>query len=683
MAKPRIYETMGGLIWLSCFLLCGGESISGDRLEKGIPSVEIRLTWIQQGVGSESMSSTSRNQHGATKALLSAIDVPDGEPIVVLDGADDCHPIEFLSWDTEGGSRARMNLLRSPIIFQIRVDGSWHEACGNDCGLTFTATQEDARVIVRLEVNGRGIDRVRVIVPFNPRSAATTFIPSGWRGPNEMFLPGIISAPDFGQMLLSTDDVERVHASLFGCRADEHTIDLYLEWQVEKPNTSATLSLEPAHLDAPDGMHDDALWQAVRRGWFNMLQPSSLWEARGGTRWTAPGLLSNNVISDPVSCVLYMIADHVLLHPTLAPGIDATVPLRHTLDWWLDNGISPNGEMKSWRVVHGMLDANAAPIIAAWDYIEASNDLNWASKRIGVLEFLADYLIKRDLDGNGLVESVYSGNYGTQIDRLGASAFDTINSGHEDGYLNALTYRAWRCLADVERKLGRDEPGERYARYANRLRSAYRDRFYNHETGWLAWWISKDGQLHDLCSPIVTSIATVYGLVEPESARNMLLNLWDKIASVGFTRFDLGIPLTLEPVSKGDYSQSRDGGGTGKFGRPSKEDGSDGFQQYLNGGCCVSDAYHFMTALYIVGESEKADRILSAMLKRQEEGVFENGGGFQNGVIDKVPLGAEFFDWNGNTTGYEGHLVYSFSFLQTVLLREEEVREKVLRPLYE
>ena len=79
----------------------------------------------------------------------------------------------------------------------------------------------------------------------------------------------------------------------------------------------------------------------------------------------------------------------------------------------------------------------------------------------------------------------------------------------------------------------------------------------------------------------------------------------------------------------------------------------------------MSDAVYFMTALYMVGEAEKADRILRAMLERQEKGVFPNGGGFQDGVINAHPQGAEFYTWDGTTCGYEGHLTYSYSFLQT------------------
>jgi hypothetical protein len=65
------------------------------------------------------------------------------------------------------------------------------------------------------------------------------------------------------------------------------------------------------------------------------------------------------------------------------------------------------------------------------------------------------------------------------------------------------------------------------------------------------------------------------------------------------------------------------------------------------------------------------------MLQRQHTGVFPHGGGFQNGVINRMPEGAEFFDWSGNTCGYEGHLVYSWMFLQALLLREPQYRDRL------
>jgi hypothetical protein len=69
------------------------------------------------------------------------------------------------------------------------------------------------------------------------------------------------------------------------------------------------------------------------------------------------------------------------------------------------------------------------------------------------------------------------------------------------------------------------------------------------------------------------------------------------------------------------------------------------------------------------------------MVDRQQKGVFPNGGGFQNGVINAWPHGAEFYTWDGTTCGYEGHLTYSYAFLQAILLREPQLRAKLYRPM--
>jgi hypothetical protein len=96
----------------------------------------------------------------------------------------------------------------------------------------------------------------------------------------------------------------------------------------------------------------------------------------------------------------------------------------------------------------------------------------------------------------------------------------------------------------------------------------------------------------------------------------------------------------------------------------------------------VSNTSYLLNALYIAGMDEQAARILDAMLKRQQEGVFPNGGGFQNGFVDRMGKGAEVFDWDGNPAGYEGHLVYCWAFLHSMLLREPALRERVYEGLF-
>jgi hypothetical protein len=521
-----------------------------------------------------------------------------------------------------------------------------------------------------------GVEGIELGFPFEPRVAATTVLPSAWDDEGNLHLPAIVSAPDFGQVLLTATPQANLKGRLIGSRAN-HTVDLTLELPAPRSGKAIALSLKPLRLPAPSGLKDKSLWPAVRRGWFNAFQPSAQWGDQGN-RFSAPaGILANNVVSDPVSCLMHWWADQALLTPQFSSEIRVPELVRRTVDWWLDKRTKPTGEVFAYWDHADMLDANASPLIAAWDYVEASGDRRWLARRIERLEFIAEYLVKRDVDNDGLVESTHSGNYGTLIEPMRAgSAYDTINAGHKDAYCNALIYRAWRCLADLEKQLKRHEQQARYAHRAEQLKAAYGKTFFNPKTGWLVWWKSEDGELHDLSSPLITSLAICYDLVEPQHGREMLNLLWTKIEAVGFKRFDLGVPITLTPVRRGDYLMGISGCGV-----PQREDGSDTFGQYLNGGCLVSDAVYFITALHMVGEHAKGDRVLHAMVERQARGVFPNGGGFQNGVVNEYPRGAEFYTWDGQTCGYEGHLTYSYAFLQAVLLREPALRARVLRPL--
>ncbi|MBP8131778.1 MAG: hypothetical protein KA184_19540 [Candidatus Hydrogenedentes bacterium] len=623
---------------------------------------------------------------GAPDANVSA------EPVLRIETGPDA-TIPFLSWDTEGGDRARNNLLRSPVCVQALIAGEWRRegaaerevspagvvVCrvqyGNTSRLTWQTTRTGAAMDFVFQ--GEGIDRVRLVFPFNARMAGTTVFPASWETDGSLRLPAVICAPDFGQVCVSGSRDAAIAGQLTGSRK-EHTVD----FTIEMP-PACTLQFAPAFLPMPEGFADEDLWRAVRRGWFNIWQPSARWGEQGRPFSAPPGILSNNVISDPVSCLIHLYADQAFFTPDAAPGISIAAHVRRTVEYWVNEKMRPSGEVVAYWDYGDMLDANASPLIAAWDYVESTGDVSWLARHIERLERVADYLAGHDVDADGLVECTHSGNYGSLFDPdRSASAWDTINAGHKDAYSNALTYRAWRCLADLEARAGRREPCTRYTRLADRLKERFFPTLFDPATGWIAWWKSEDGELHNLACPMVNALAIEYGLVEPAVAKEILLRLWAKMEDAGFNRFDLGVPLTLVPVRRGDYLQPRPGRPASTIcGAPEREDGTDTFGKYLNGGCCVSDAVHFMTALYMAGEQEKGDIILNAMLERQRRGVFPNGGSFQNGIVDAYPQGAEFFDWQGNTCGYEGHLTYSFSFLQAVLLRESAFRARLLRPL--
>ncbi len=125
----------------------------------------------------------------------------------------------------------------------------------------------------------------------------------------------------------------------------------------------------------------------------------------------------------------------------------------------------------------------------------------------------------------------------------------------------------------------------------------------------------------------------------------------------------------LVPVRRSDYLQPD------AIGIPKREDGTDTFGWYMNGGITAGQVLHFLAAHYVLGEGERADAVLRAMLERQARGEF------QNGVRDAGGEGIDWTSWDGKPTGYEGYLADSFRFLQAVLLREPGFRARLYRPL--
>ncbi|HJY91977.1 MAG TPA: hypothetical protein VJ255_16960, partial [Candidatus Acidoferrum sp.] len=124
----------------------------------------------------------------------------------------------------------------------------------------------------------------------------------------------------------------------------------------------------------------------------------------------------------------------------------------------------------------------------------------------------------------------------------------------------------------------------------------------------------------------------------------------------GYSHFEYGLPGNLVPVRRQDYAHHilSSGGGV-------KEDGSDGFQIYQNGGATAAFAYFTLQALYQLGRHEEADALLFPLLRGFEDGLFQGFGA--NG---------KSFDWrawDGTPHGYEGLLVDGYLALLAVLSR--------------
>ena len=565
-------------------------------------------------------------------------------PVVRIDHAPTADVVTHLGWDTEGGTRAEQNLLRTPITGARAV-------ASPDGGFVLKSTGGELHLA------------------FDPRVTSTCIIPAQWHADGTFLLPAIVNAPDFGPMSVTQIEGPPLRGRFEGNRK-EKIADVVL--QASGPTT---LQFRPLLLPAPAGLTDARYWPLARRGWLNAIQPTSRWGEQNRPFSAPPGMLGNNVISDPASCSLWFYADQAFFIPEPFPGVNLMPLVRRTIEYWIDTKMikdasgAETGELICYWAYAHFIDANAGPLIAAWDYVEATGDRDWLNRKIGRLEKVADFLISRDVDGDGLIEATQSGNFYTlKQPNRSCAWWDAVNCGHKDAYTNALCYRTFRCLADLENQLGRTTQAARYSAAAYRLKAAFFPALYNEKTGLLGWWRSEDGTLHDYAAPTICALAIDYGLVPTDAARAMLDRLWQKMEEVQFTRLDLGLPTNLVPFHPGAYLQPA-------FGGPKQLDGRDTFGIYMNGGISAGHSLHFIAAHYQVGDTARGDRVLEAMLPRQFRGEF------QNGVQDEAMKGIDWTTWDGKPSGYEGYLADSFRFLQAVLMREPALRQKLLRPV--
>jgi hypothetical protein len=417
----------------------------------------------------------------------------------------------------------------------------------------------------------------------------------------------------------------------------------------DRPRIEYTLDVVAIYPPAP-GIADDPRYDGYRRNFLNILQLNP--QLR---------VLANHAASDPCAFTLYEYSMVAVKAPPLADGLSALDILRQSLDRYASGmnayGMPFYGGDK--KVPYYYLDTFPSLVMATSDYVTASRDTAWLEKNYMAVKRWADKMIEFDKDGDGFMEYPLSGNSGSwpfEIKTRPSNWWDDIGFAHKDAYANALAYRAFVGMAEMSRMAGRASDAALYDRRARMLKDAYYKTFYNPATGVLAGWKSADGQLHDYYFLFVNGMAVTYGIVTPEQGAQIWDKLLAKMKEVGYSRFDLGLPGNLIPVRRADYAHlvKRSGG-------PDKEDGSDGFQIYQNGGASANFEYFTIEALRQLGRNAEADAMLYPVLQAFENGAFQGRG--PNGLT------YDWRDWDGGPRGYEGFLVDNYLTLLAAMPR--------------
>jgi len=451
-------------------------------------------------------------------------------------------------------------------------------------------------------------------------------------------MPGVIEFPlllnfaDHGAMTVrASSSGTRHQAPVWRFAGDRGGRTIELRLPNPAPGTSTELDMRLTQIYPEKAIVDkDPKLAGLKRGWLNIF----------GFRPDLP-CLSNNVVSDQVKFCMYEYADQALYTPPLVDDFTALDLVRTSLDYYLDGGFGYGSDTGVFQ------DSDPAMVIAAWDYATGKPDAAWLKRRLVGIEKIANHIVSCEKGPNGLPQSTRHGISGSGIAGAGewsSNWWDVISFGGNDAYTIALDYRAFRCMADLERRSGTPSKARVYAAQAARIKKLYFKTFYDPATGILAGWRSTDGQLHDYWFTFVNGIAISYGLVDKKEGNAIMDRILAKMKEVGYTNFKIGLPGNLIPVARKDYA------GGGVLGQPHKDDGSDSFQDYENGGATGGFAYFTVQALYSLGRRADADRIFDAMLEGYRDGVFQGG----------VGSGVDWKRWDGMPCGYEGLLTDSY-----------------------
>jgi len=628
---------------------------------------------------------------------------PKGTTIYSL-RADAAAPVivEF-GLDTEGGDRAKTQLLREPmrLVFTLadgrqvdawdvpakrqlapgKVDYQFNLSEGIDARWSVWTDNELLRMSLVLAGAKAGqVTKSELLIPFDPRAMGTTILAEEWGANGEVKAPLIISALDMGQLRLSNTGSDEALACRFTGSRLHKRIDLRIGFPVAG---KGEIVFAPARLEKPRADISDADWAKIRRGLISLIHITPFMPAQeNGSAWLGSpgGITGNNVISDPVSCMMERNFQWLtgMGDKAVIMGIDLNKIARKTLEFWLNQRMNADGSL-DYVLQKGNIsaDSNTGVLNAATDYYLSTGDKSFVSANKDALVKAVGYLIARDLDDDGLIETFRDGNGKKQF---GDTGYDTICSGWKNALVNGQAYKSFLGVAKMMEDAGDTDRAKEYRQRALRLRQAYNKTFFQPEKNRYLWWIGQDGKRHDYINPLIQENAVLFGIADgieadtglPRGPRDVMQALWDAFEAAeyrdsakgktvdyidsktgNYTGFYWGIPVNLEDVPD-DYNF--------------QHYGTYEFPYYCNGGIFPQDAVAAVMAFSSAGMNDKAGVIRRELFRRQHEGILPNGSGFYMGVVNEHGKCYSILKWDGTPTDYEGIISRDCSFLQSAIL---------------
>lgn len=458
--------------------------------------------------------------------------------------------------------------------------------------------------------------------------------------------PAWLNAPGFGTWSIACADEHGMIRSESRRLEDLHQIELKVGEAAEKDGLyrlprgrfSATFSLRP--ILPPKSLRSSAP-AVVRQAWQRTYFVAPTFRSDIGTLANSGASMTCPICMDTWSGIL----PHLGLERAVSGGVSGDELLAISIERWLAGGPGyAAGKLSLGGKVHDADDeylmTGAAILRGIGDYLNGAATPAWFRCHSTAISEKIVAARRRDLDGDGLIESRYrTGTSGSG--QWSTCWLDVTSFGWKCAWSNAILYGALRELAAGYARFGDLAMAADLRAWAKQLKATYRSTFWNEESGWLAGWRCAEDRLHDYAFLPVNGTAVREGLLEREEARSVMQRLLAEARRVGMPDPALGLPMNLWPIPDEDRADILQG-------YP--------FGYYQNGGRTHSQTRHFVMALYAVGLKQQADELLERLcVGFAEASTF---GGNRTGV--------DWRTWEDTPCGYEGLLTDQFGLLEAI-----------------
>jgi hypothetical protein len=312
------------------------------------------------------------------------------------------------------------------------------------------------------------------------------------------------------------------------------------------PDVWAPLTVEPGEIRVEYALSALDYDRVCDRGTFAGLDGGAIRE-----------ILNTIARIGPIDTNLYgtngWYSGYVCLHENWVAQLGLAIDDEHytrgygeALDYARDRAILPDGRVKS-RWAYGaydtipgsydkngfyeaqwgyLLDSQTGYVANVADQFDMTGDIEWLRRHKSACEKAIDYLLRRDTNGNGLVEMI---NDDHRLKR-GSDWIDVVWASFENAYVNAQLYYALGLWTDLEELLSDAATAERFRAAAARLKMTFNKPiaeggFWNPDRKWYAYWRDKDGSIHgnNLVLP-VNLMAVAYEVCDDSSRRAAVLD---------------------------------------------------------------------------------------------------------------------------------------------------------------